>query len=470
MSQVPLYRSDLSSNDLQKIFQDQKDFFRMGKTYELHFRRTQLKKLKSLLKDYEDELLEALAQDFGKPAFEAYASEIGFLHEEINHLLKNLKSWARPKRMPSPLSTWPSRSYSIPQPKGICLIIGPWNYPIMLLLAPMAAALAAGNTVFIKPPEQCPHSSNLICQLLTENFDQELVTVVQGPGHEIIPPLLEQHRFDHIFFTGSTGVGRKIAQLAATKLSPCTLELGGKSPVVIDRSANLKVAAHRIAFGKWLNGGQTCVAPDYVLVQRDVLDSFLEEMKVCIKEFYPQGALKSPDYTAIIHEQHYQKQVEYLEQGELFFGGEQDAENLKIAPTLILEPKLNSPLMTEEIFGPILPILAYDFKEEALEIIERNPNPLAFYLFSKDREIQNYWKQLPFGGGAVNNTIVHLANPRLPFGGIGQSGYGHYHGKYGFDTFSHHKALMKSGTWFDLKQKYPPYSGFAYKLVKWLMS
>lgn len=470
MSHKPLYRSDLSDQEIEALYNNQQDFFRMGKTHQLEFRLGVLRKLRKVIAEREDEILKALATDFGKPAFEAYASEIGFIYDEIDHLIKHLKSWAKAKRVPSPLSSWPSRSYIIPQPKGICLIIAPWNYPFQLLLAPMAAALAAGNTVFLKPPEQTPATSNLVSQILSENFDQELVCVIQGDGHKVVPPLMEKFRFDHVFFTGSTAVGRSIARLAAPKLVPCTLELGGKSPALIDKSANLKVAARRIAFGKWLNAGQTCVAPDYLLVERPILEEFLAILKETIEAFYPEGALNSPHYTALIHEPHYQKLISYLQEGELVFGGEKDASKRKLAPSIILEPNLDSPLMQEEIFGPILPILSFDFHEEARQIIDQNPKPLAFYLFTSDKNSEKYWKQLPFGGGAINNTIIHLANPDLPFGGIGNSGYGHYHGKFGFDTFSHQKSIMKTSTWFDLKQKYPPYGEKAYKLVKWLMS
>jgi len=265
-------------------------------------------------------------------------------------------------------------------------------------------------------------------------------------------------------------VGRIIAQLAAPKLTPCTLELGGKSPCIIDHSANLKVAAQRIAFGKWLNAGQTCVAPDYLLVQRDIKDEFLKHLKEALDTFYPQGALDSENYTSMVHQARFKTVAQYLEGAEIFYGGKTDEERLRIEPTLILEPHLDSPVMQEEIFGPVLPVFFYDFQEDARAIVDRNPNPLAFYLFSSDKKNQAYWKQVPFGGGAINNAIIHLANPDLPFGGIGESGYGQYHGKFGFDTFSHQKAIMKSGTWFDLPLKYPPYTNLAYKLMKRIMS
>ncbi len=470
MSQITLHRSQFTSEEISHLLEDQKDFFKMGKTFELRFRKEILQQLKQLIKQYEPEILKALEQDLGKPAFEAYASEIGFVYEDLSHTLNHLKSWARPKRVSSPISSWPSRSYVIPQPKGCCLIIAPWNYPFMLLLSPLIAAIAAGNTAVLKPSEQSPHTSNLVSRILTEHFDQELICVLQGEGHVLIPQLLEAHRFDHIFFTGSTEVGRSIALQAAQKLSPVTLELGGKSPAIVDETAKLNVAARRIAFGKWLNAGQTCVAPDYLLVHRSVHEAFLKELKTCIEEFYPEGALQSESYASIIHDKHLQRMQEHLKSMEIYFGGKVDLKNRRMEPTLVLEPAGDSSLMQEEIFGPILPIIAYDFNEEAREIIEARPKPLAFYLFSSDKKNQAYWEKLPYGGGAINNAIIHLANPNLPFGGIGNSGIGAYHGKFGFDTFSHPKALMKSGTWLDLKMKYPPYSPSAYKIIKRLFS
>lgn len=470
MSQNQLLRANLKSTEIEQLYQSQQDFCRGGQSYDLGFRISTLKKLRQLIQENEASLLEAMAEDFGKPAFEAFASEIGFVYAEIDHTLKNLKEWARPKRVHSPIATWPSRSYVVPQPKGICLIIAPWNYPFMLVFSPLIAALAAGNTAFVKPAEQCVATSNLICQILFENFDQELISVIQGPGDEVIPPLLKKHRFDHIFFTGSTAVGSSIAKLAAEKLSPCTLELGGKSPAIVEQTANLKVAAKRIAFGKWLNAGQTCVAPDYLLVQRSILDDFIKELRAALQEFYPDGALASPHYTSIVNEHHFKRLQSLLPDGELIFGGEMDTENRRMAPSLLLNPNLQSAIMQEEIFGPILPIIPFDSLEETRAIIDQNPNPLAFYLFTENKQAEDFWKTIPFGGGAVNNAIIHLANPDLPFGGIGTSGQGQYHGKFGFETFSHQKAIMKSGTWLDLKQKYPPYGDLAFRMVKWLMS
>ncbi len=467
----PLTRANFSDEELRQLFQDQKDFFKMGKTKELPFRLKQLKKLKQVIQSYEEEILKALASDMNKPQFEAYASEVGFIYAEIGHAIKQLKKWAKPKRVSSSITAFPSSSYIVPQPKGVCLIIGPWNYPFHLLIAPAIAALAAGNTIFIKPPEQTPHTANLVADILSANFDQELICVVQGEGKEIVPRLLNNFRFDHVFFTGSVPVGKIIGEMAAQKMVPVTLELGGKSPCIIDKTANLKVAAQRIAFGKWLNAGQTCVAPDYLLVEREVWEDFKTELISTIQKFYPDGALQSEHYTSLINEDRYHKIESYLQTGQLIFGGEKDPDRLRISPSIILHPALDSPLMQEEIFGPVLPVILYDFREDAVSIVEQNPDPLSFYLFSENKEEQNYWTQrLSFGGGAINNTVIHLANKHLPFGGIGNSGIGSYHGKYGFDTFSHFKAIMKSATWMDLKDKYPPYSTKAYKLIRWLLS
>lgn len=453
------------------LCQSQRDFFAMGKSKEVDFRIQTLKKLKRVVKDYEEAIIEAVQKDLNKPRFEAYASEIGVVYDEINLALKNLKSWSKPRRTSSPLTAFPSRSYIIPEPKGVCLIIGPWNYPFQLVIGPLIAALSAGNTAFVKPPEQCPHTAQLIGNMLGANFDKELICVVQGEGHQVVPQLMNLFRFDHIFFTGSIPVGKSIAQKAAEDLIPVTLELGGKSPCIIDESANLKVAARRIAFGKWLNAGQTCIAPDYLLVKREVWDLFREELIATIKSFYPQGAIDSDSYTSIVNEKRYQTLKSYLNQGELLFGGEFDDHRLRIAPTLLLFPDLKSPVMQEEIFGPILAIHLYDFDEDAKEIIAQNPNPLAFYIFSENKKAQEKWLgELSFGNGMVNNTVLQFANPSLPFGGIGDSGMGNAHGKFGFDTFSHHKAIMKSGTWLDPQQKYPPYSKLLYKLIRWLMS
>lgn len=465
--------TDISSSSAQEIatiFKTQENYFNSGATLSYAFRKTHLQKLKDVVKAHEGEILNALKEDFDKPEFEGYATEVGFLLEEINYTLKHLKMWMKPERVSSPLISWPSKSYILPHPKGVTLVIGPWNYPFQLALAPVVAALAAGNTAVIKPPEQAPATAKLIHKIVSENFDTGLLAVVQGEGHEVVPELINNHRFGHIFFTGSTGVGKKIAEMAAPHLTPTTLELGGKSPAIIDKSANLKVAAKRIAFGKWVNAGQTCVAPDYLLVHSDVYNDFVEILKNTITDFYGEQPLDSPDLASLISQKHFEGQLKYLDDGKIIFGGKTDHKNLRIEPTLITDVKMDEEIMEQEIFGPVLPILPFNKAEEAKAIIAKNPNPLSLYVFTNNSKFERtFTEKVAFGGGAVNNAIVHLSNPELPFGGIGASGYGSYHGKAGFDVFTHKKGIMKTGTWFDLAMKYPPYGSFAFRMVRWIM-
>lgn len=459
-----------SPAEMDRLFDRQKSYFNSGHTRSLDVRLKQLKRLKKALKAYEPALFEAFRADFPKPDFETYASEIGFVYAELSDAIRNLPEWSRKRKVSSPLSTWPSRSYIQPEPKGVTLIIAPWNYPLNLILAPLVAAMAAGNTAILKPAEQSPAVARCVQDMVEEYFEAEYLSVVQGEGAEVIPHLMKEHRFDHVFFTGSTEVGRKIALMAAEQLTPVTLELGGKSPAIVDASANLKVAARRIAFGKWLNAGQTCVAPDYLLVHRSVATAFQKELKAAVERFYPKGALASDDYTAMIHRDHFEKVSGYLNAKQIVWGGETDADRLIIAPTLLSEVSEKDPVMQEEIFGPVLPMLTYQKSQEALEIIRKRSRPLALYVFAQDRSIQKtFTTELSFGGGAINNTVVHLANPALPFGGIGDSGQGNYHGQYGFETFSHLKSIMKTGTWLDPALKYPPYGPFIQKAIRWLM-
>lgn len=456
---------------INRIFSAQQEYFFTHETRSVAFRLTQLKKLKKLVKKYEEQILTALQQDFGKPRFEAYASELGVFYEEVDLIIKNLREWTEKHKVGNPLSSWPSKSYYIYEPKGVTLIIGPWNYPFQLLFAPTIASIAAGNTVMIKPPEQTIATSLLIEKIITENFEEQYLAVVQGEGSEVVPQMMENHHFDHVFFTGSTAVGRKIAEMAAKKLVPTTLELGGKSPAIVDSSAKVEVAAKRIAFGKWLNAGQTCVAPDYVLVEHSRMQELLKALERTLNNFYPKGAFESDDYTRMVHQQRFDAVAGYLKQGKIFYGGKTDEKQLKIEPTILIDISLDDSVMQEEIFGPVLPIISYKGPAEAIEIVRQNPKPLALYLFSKDKAMEKtFLEKLQFGGGAVNNAVVHLSNPKLPFGGIGNSGYGNYHGKFGFDTFSHKKSIMKTATWFDLWAKYPPYSSLAYKLIKRVMS
>jgi len=457
-------------DQLGELVKSQQDFFAMQGLASVERRVSILKKLKKVIKENEDGFIEALHDDLGKSPFEAYASEIGFIYEELNQAIAKVNTWAKSKRVRSPLISWPSRSYIQPEAKGNCLIIAPWNYPFQLVVVPLIAAIAAGNNCIIKASEKSAATSALLEQVLHENFDTEIISVAQGPGKTVVSHLLENFHFGHVFFTGSVPVGRIIAQACAKKLIPCTLELGGKSPAIIDASAKLKIAANRIAFGKWLNAGQTCVAPDYLLVERSVLEEFIGHLKQSIKDFYGEKPFASDDYGRIINEAQFDRLSAYLTDEEIYFGGETDREQLKIAPTIVLNPTEDSALMQEEIFGPILPIIPFDFTSDIIETIARNPKPLAYYHFSENRKLIKHLSRLiAFGGGAINNTVIHFANSNLPFGGIGNSGIGSYHGKFGFDTFSHPKAIMHSATWLDLKQKYPPFGPAIYRAIRWIM-
>jgi aldehyde dehydrogenase (NAD+) len=461
---------NFSFDQLNDLVKSQQEFFAMRGLQKIETRISILKKLKQLIQENEQEFIQSLYDDLGKSPFEAYVSEIGFIYEELNQAIKHTRKWSKAKRVSSPLVSWPSKSYILPQPKGNCLIIAPWNYPFQLVIGPLIAAIAAGNNCILKAPEQSTSTSALLEKIIHENFPTEIISVVQGPGKTVVTYLLEKFQFGHVFFTGSVPVGRIIAQACAKKLMPCTLELGGKSPAIVDASANLKVAAQRIAFGKWLNAGQTCVAPDYLLVDRSVLVPFLKLLKETIESFYGEKPFESKDYGRIVNEAQFDRLVSYLAKEEIYFGGETDRAQLKISPTIIVNPSENSALKEDEIFGPILPIIPFDFTSEIENIIAQQPNPLALYHFSEDRKlIKQLSHNISFGGGAINNTVIHLANPELPFGGIGSSGSGNYHGKFGFDAFSHQKAIMHSATRLDLKQKYPPFGPLVYKAIRWLM-
>lgn len=454
----------------KELIAKQKEFFNSGETKSYSFRKQQLQKLNQIVSTNELAILEALKKDLGKPHFEGYTSEVGFIYEEIKTTLKHLSSWMKPKSVGTPLAHFPSKSSIHSEPKGVTLIIGPWNYPFQLLLAPAVAAISAGNTCILKPSEETPHTAVLVEEIISQNFDESFLALVQGEGRIVVPEMIENNRFDHIFFTGSVPVGRIVAQLAAPHLTPVTLELGGKSPGIIDKTANLEVAARRIVFGKWLNAGQTCVAPDYLLIHKTIKAKFLDELKAAIIQSYGVSPLEEDDLAFIINQKRYETLKGYLKEGDLLYGGGYNDETRKIEPTLISGLTFDDKLLQDEIFGPILPILTYETVEEVKEIVSKNPYPLSFYVFTKDKHVEKELIHgIQFGGGAINNAIVHLANPELPFGGIGTSGFGNYHGKAGFDAFSHQKSILKSGTWFDLKQKYPPYSKLSMKLARFFM-
>jgi len=453
------------SEDLQPL----RRYFQTGVTRPYAWRREQLIRLRQAILQHESAIARALYDDLKKSPEEAYGTETGLVLAELNTTLKNLRSWMRPRRAPTNLVNLPSRSMVYRDPLGTVLIIAPWNYPLQLVLIPLVGAIAGGNNAVVKPSELAPATAAILEKILGGIFSPDFVRVLQGDGADVVPALLRAFRFDHIFFTGSVPVGRSIYQLAAQQLVPVTLELGGKSPAVVEADADIKTTAKRIVFGKFTNAGQTCIAPDYLLVHAAIKDRLLQQMQIVIREFYGEKAEESHDYGKIINDRRFDKLVSYLSQGRIVTGGRYDRERKFIEPAILDEVSPDQPLMNEEIFGPILPVLSYQSMEEALAIIQRNPNPLAFYLFTKDAGREKEWMDcVSFGGGCVNNTDWHFANHHLPFGGIGQSGIGVYHGHYSFMTFTHAKPVMRTPTFIDPSIKYPPFKG-KMKWFKWFL-
>ena len=431
-----------------------------GDTRSYSFRRDRLLELKAAVIKYEKKIAGALFADLHKGPEEAYATETGLVLAEINLTLSKLRRWMRPQRVPTNLANLPSTSKILRDPLGVVLIVAPWNYPFMLTILPLIGAIAGGNVAVLKPSELAVATAVLLDEMIGETFDRDYVHVVQGDGAAIVPSLMKAFRFDHIFYTGNPAVGRAIYQQAAADLVGVTLELGGKSPAIVEADANLKIAARRIALGKYINSGQTCVAADFVLVHQLVADRFVEYMKQTIESFFGKNPAESPSYGRIIHERRFDKLVSFLDQGEIVFGGQHNRADRYIAPTLIRNVPPDAPIMGEEIFGPILPVFSFRTREEAAAIIARHPNPLAFYLFTADRGTEKYWiEETAFGGGCVNNTGWQFANPHLPFGGLGNSGIGSYHGKFSFESFTRPKAVMKTPLWIDPAIKYPPFAG-----------
>jgi aldehyde dehydrogenase (NAD+) len=436
------------------------EYFRTGVTHDYAFRRQQLQKLKSAILEYEKELHQALFDDLKKSAEESWVTETGFLVAEINHTLRHLKKWMKPQRVGTNLLNFPSKSSIYKEPLGVVLVIGPWNYPLQLLLAPLIGAIAAGNCVVLKPSEFAPATAEIMKRLIEENFPKELICYVKGEGEAVVPQLMNNFRFGHVFYTGSTYVGRKIYEMAAKQLTPVTLELGGKSPCVVEEDANITVAARRIAVTKFSNAGQMCIAPDYVLVHKSRKEELIEAFKKVIPQFFGEDAFASYNYGKIINEKQFNRLIGYLNQGSIVYGGRYDAATGYIEPTLLHDLSVEKAVMGEEIFGPVLPILTFSSFEEAKSIIGLNPEPLAFYVFTNNKTKEQRWiREIPFGGGCINNASWHFTNFNLPFGGRGNSGMGAYHGKYSFDLFSHHKSVMKTPTWFDPGIKYPPFKG-----------
>ena len=441
----------------------QRQFFRSGVTLDLSRRKQALRDLLREIEAREDELLAALHADLGKAPFEGYMTEIGLVREEIRCHLKHLDHWARDKWVPTPLSQVPARSIRHPEPYGVVLIMAPWNYPIQLSLEPLIGAISAGNCAVLKPSAYAPACSHALKELISACLPDNWVTVVEG-GRAENQALLEQP-FDYIFFTGSVAVGRHVMEMAARNLTPVTLELGGKSPVIVTADADLPLAARRIIFGKLLNAGQTCVAPDYLLVDRKVQEKLTELLQQEITHFLGQTPLDHPDYPRIINEKHLHRLEGLLTGGRVVCGG--TVKDGRIAPTLMDNLEPDAPVMQEEIFGPILPILPFDTLEEAMDFVSSRPKPLALYLFSRDKGVQKkVLTRLSFGGGCLNDTIVHLTSPHLPFGGVGASGMGAYHGKASFDTFTHVKSILIRGSRPDLDLRYHPYSDKKERLLR----
>lgn len=447
------------------IVQRARDAFNSGRTRPLSWRRAQLDGMRKLLEDNSEQLLAALAADLGKPAAEGWVTDIGFTIGEIKLLQKNLRKWTRPERVSTPIVALPGSSHRVAEPLGVVAIISPWNYPIQLLLSPAAGAIAAGNSVVLKPSEIAPHTSTVITELIHRYLDPDAVQVIEG-GVAETTELLAQ-KFDHIFYTGNGRIGRVVMEAAAKNLTPVTLELGGKSPTIVDATANLRVAARRIAWGKFLNAGQTCIAPDYLLVDKKVASAFVGELRVAIKEFYGDDPKQSGDYARIVNGHHFNRLASMLESGSAVIGGETDANTKYIAPTVLADVNISAPVMQDEIFGPILPMIEIDNVAEAIAFINSKPHPLALYVFSEDdRAIDAVIERTTAGGVTVNGTILHISNPNLPFGGVGESGMGAYHGKSSIDIFQHRKPVLRKSTKVDPSIAYPPYTEKKMKLIR----
>lgn len=444
-----------------------RSFFATGISKDIEFRITQLKKLANAISDNQSAIEAALYKDLGKSPEEAYLTEIQILLDDIRFHIRHLRAWSKPKRVKSGLALFPSSSHIIKEPYGVVLIIAPWNYPFQLLIAPLVGAIAAGNCAVLKPSPLAPATSALSASLLSTLFDPNYIQVFTGEGQEL-DYLLEQ-RFDYIFFTGSPSTGRRIMQKAAVNLCPVTLELGGKSPCVVLSSANITLAARRIAFGKFINAGQTCVAPDYILVERGLKSALIDALKSTIHDFYGENPQQSPHYGRIVNLRFLDRLTGLLETsgGAVVYGGTANRDSCYLEPTLVDEPSFESPLMQEEIFGPILPIIAIDSEEEAIAFINARNKPLALYVFGSKKEGKRILFNTSSGGSCLNDTILHVANKYLPFGGVGESGMGRYHGRYSFETFSHQRSVVSSRLWFDLTGKYPPYKQF--NLIKRLL-
>lgn len=446
-----------------------RSYFNSGATKSYAFRKQQLLALKEVVTAHEEKIYAALYTDLKKSKEECWVTENGFFLAELNDTLSHLKEWMEPESVSTNLLNLPSNSRVLREPLGVVLAIGPWNYPFQLLFTPLLGAIAAGNCVVLKPSEFAPATAAVMKKIIESTFPKEYILYVPGDGATVIPGMMNHFTFDHVFYTGSSAVGKIIYKMAAERLVPVTLELGGKSPCVVESDANINIAAKRIVMTKFSNAGQMCVAPDYVLVHASKKEELVRALKDKIKQFFGDKPEESENYGKLINERQFNRVTSYLMQGNKLHGGRYNADTLFIEPTLLDNVHIDAPVMKEEIFGPVLPILSFSTPEEALAIIANNPNPLAFYVFTSSSEKEKQWLDaVPSGGACVNNASWHLTNPSLPFGGRGFSGTGAYHGKYSFDTFTHKKAVMKTPTWFDPALKYPPLKG-KLGIFKWII-
>ena len=455
----------MNQNDIHKLIEKQRAYFYSNETLNIEKRIHALKKLKTCIQKNEAEIATALEADLGKSNFESYMCETGLVLSEISYMLKHIRRFTREKRVHTPLSQFHSRSFTKPGPYGVVLIMSPWNYPFLLSLDPLIDAIAAGNTVILKPSAYSPNTSKLIEKMIRECFSPEMVAVVTG-GRAENTSLLEEH-FDYIFFTGSQNVGREVMKKSSAHLTPVTLELGGKSPCIVDESADLKLAARRIVFGKYLNCGQTCVAPDYILCDKAIRDQLIDAIKSEIRRQFGKHPLENPNYGKIINRKHFQRLQGLIDSSKVIIGGQSDAKILRIAPTVMKNVTWDDAIMGEEIFGPILPILTYESLDDAIQTVESHPHPLALYFFSEDKAAQKkVLDRCHFGGGCINDTIIHLATSAMPFGGVGESGMGGYHGQAGFDEFTHYRSIVDKKTWMDLPVRYQRYNKFKRKMLR----
>ena len=458
----------MTEQEINSLVNRQRKYFQTGATLPVSTRISALRRLYDAISKHEKEINEALRKDLGKSCFESYMCETGMVLEELSYMLKHTPHFAREKRVRTPLAQFHSRSCQKPSPYGVTLIMSPWNYPFMLTLSPLADALAAGNTAVVKPSAYSPHTSDVILRILSQCFEPKYVAVVTGGRAENTCLLLEH--FDYIFFTGSQTVGKEVMRNAAEHLTPVTLELGGKSPCIVDQTANIKLAARRIVFGKYLNCGQTCVAPDYIYCHRSVKDKLVSEVKKQIQKQYGKQPLSNPDYGKIINEKHFDRILGLIDKKKVVHGGSSDRKALRIEPTVLDNVTFSDAVMQEEIFGPVMPILVFDSLDEVIRNVNAMPHPLALYLFTSDNAAaKKVTSRCGFGGGCINDTIIHLATTEMGFGGFGESGMGAYHGKIGFDTFSHYKSIVDKKTWIDLPMRYQPYRKMHEKMVRFFL-